>query len=115
MKIAIIEDDSVVSSLLKEQLVEDGHEVMHVKNLQSFEALLRLFTPELIITDIMLNGVTPRELMDYFTEFDCPIFVISSMDQEDIAFFADAINASAFFQKPLQIASLTCKLGELIN
>lgn len=100
MKIVLIEDDVVLSGILLDRLKSYGYQVLHVETIHAFEPFLRLYEPDLIITDLLLSGVTAKELIDYFSQFVCPILLISSVDQEDLNYFATMVAAKRAFQKP---------------
>jgi DNA-binding response OmpR family regulator len=119
MKIVLVEDDPVLSGILLDRLKSDGYQVLHVETIHTFEPFLHMYEPDLIITDLLLSGVSARELIDYFTQFSCPVFIISTVDQEDLNYFATMVGAKKFFQKPFDPSRLIDEVNtvrrEVIN
>jgi DNA-binding response OmpR family regulator len=115
MKIALVEDNPVISGIIKEHLIEKRHRVLHISTIHSFEVLLNVFEPDLIITDILIYGISSRELIDYYKQFKCPIFVMSSIDKDELNYFSEMINAMAKFHKPFDPIELLQELEDVIN
>jgi DNA-binding response OmpR family regulator len=115
MKIALVEDNPVISGIIKEHLIEKRHRVLHISTIHSFEVLLNVFEPDLIITDILIYGISSRELIDYYKQFNCPIFVMSSIDKDELNYFSEMIDAKAKFHKPFDPIELVQELEDVIN
>jgi DNA-binding response OmpR family regulator len=115
MKIALVEDNPVVSGIIKQHLIEMKHQVLHIDTIHSFQRLLNLFKPDLIITDLLIYGISSRELIDYYNQFSCPLFVMSSVDEDDLTYFAKMINAKAFFHKPFDPLEMLKEIENVIN
>lgn len=115
MKIALVEDNPVISGIIKEYLTERKHQVLHIDTISSFEMLINLYKPDLIITDILIYGISSRELIDFYSQFGCPLFVMSSIDVEDLIYFAQMINAKAFFHKPFDPLEMLKEVDNVMN
>ena len=113
MKIVLIEDDAVLSGILLDRLRCEGYQVLHIETIHTFEPFLQMYEPDLIITDLLLSGVTAKELIDYFGQFVCPILLISSVDKEDLHYFASMVGAKRTFQKPFDPARLIEEVNNL--
>ena len=113
MRIIIIENDPVFSSVLTEHLRDSGHEVYLFESICAFESVLRMLDPEVIVTDLLLSGVTAKELVDFYRQFECPIYVMSSIDQDDLTYFAEEVKAKGYFHKPFHSDLLINELLEL--
>lgn len=113
MKIVLVEDDPVLSGILLDRLKCDGYQVLHVETIHTFEPFLHMYEPDLIITDLLLSGVSARELIDYFNQFTCPVFIISTVDQEDLRYFATMVSAKKYFHKPFDPARLMYEVDSI--
>lgn len=100
MRIVIVENDPVFSSVLTEHLRDCGHEVYLFESICAIESVLKALSPHVIVTDLLLTGVTAKELIDFYRQFECPLYVMSSVDKEDLHYFAREVNAQGYFHKP---------------
>jgi DNA-binding response OmpR family regulator len=115
MKIAVVENDTVFSSILMDLLRQEGHEVYLFDSIAEFGAVLEKMEPDVIITDLMLPGVSSGELIDFYNQFVCPVYVMSSIEEEDLNYFAERINAKGYFHKPFHSFVLLQELHEIEN
>lgn len=104
--VIVIEDNRVIRQILATWLYEEDYKVKTLENTLDLTGKLQAFQPDLIITDIMLPNTTATELIELFASIPFPIVVLSSMDKEDLLFFAKRIAAVAYFQKPNELSDL---------
>lgn len=102
-KVVIIEDNSVIQHLLSSWFIDEDYNVLCLNNLDNLVEKIEGIKPDLIITDIMLPNNTATDLIDTFCKIKYPIIVLSSMEEEDVTFFADQIGAIAAFTKPVKM------------
>lgn len=105
-KVVIIEDNPVIQHLLKSWFMEDDFMVVSLSNTESLQEKVDEIKPNLIVTDIMLPNNTASDLINTFNKINCPVIVVSSMEEEDIDFFADKIGAIAAFTKPVKMEEM---------
>ena len=114
-KIVIIEDNQVIQHILRSWFSEEDFQVVSLDSIEGLTNKVRLFKPDLIITDIMIPNTTADELITVFNEIHVPIIVISSMDAEDVLFFAARIDAIGSFTKPIHLNELFGFIHDFFN
>jgi len=80
-KILVVDDDFDICELRKLLLGKAGHTVSTLTNATDTEKELRNFVPDLVITDIMMPGVSGRGIYDTVREImgkTVPVIVSSS-------------------------------------
>lgn len=105
-KVVIIEDNLVVRHLLSSWFADDDFEVLTFDDIENLNERMDLIKPDLIITDIMLPNTNAAGMIEYFTKVKYPVIILSSMEEEDINYFANKIGAVAFFKKPVNLNSI---------
>lgn len=110
-KVVIIEDNRVIQHLLSSQLSDDDYKVECLDSFDNLMDKIKLIDPDLIITDIMLPNGNVTEMIKTYQDLKCPIIVLSSMDNEDVEYFATEIGAIAAFTKPVNMNDIV----EFIN
>jgi two-component system, OmpR family, response regulator VicR len=119
MKILIAEDESIMSSLIEHKLKQEGYEVKVTKD--GYEALeaTNSYSPDLLITDIMMPVTTGLELISLFRAkpgyAHTPILVLSSMDEEAIVLEAFTLGANDFLSKPFVPGELSLRVKKLLK
>ena len=111
-KIVIIEDNTVIQHLLSSWFIDDDYNVLFLSNLEGLTEKIEGMKPDLIITDIMLPNNTATDLIDTFCKIKYPIIVLSSMEKEDVVFFAFQIGAIAAFTKPVKMNEIVGFINE---
>lgn len=105
-KVIIIEDNPVVQHLLKSWFTDDDFIVVSLNNTENLKEKVEEIKPNLIVTDIMLPNNTAADLINTFNKINCPVIVLSSMEEEDIDFFANKIGAIGAFTKPVNMVEM---------
>lgn len=80
-KILIVEDDTDINRLLQRILVQDGYDTIQAFSGTEAKLLLGLETPDLILLDLMLPGMSGEELITSVRgemNLDLPILVLSA-------------------------------------
>jgi DNA-binding response OmpR family regulator len=105
-KVVIIEDNRVIQHILKSWFKEEEFKVVSLENTDHLVDKLETFRPDLIITDIMLPDTTAADMLKIFSNLEYPVIVISSMDDDDVSYFASRIGAIASFTKPIKVKEI---------
>ena len=119
MKILLAEDEPVMLLAISTRLKNDGYEVVTASD--GMEALNKLetFTPDLIITDILMPYTSGLELIGMvksnFAHAKIPIIVLSALGQEATVMEAFQLGADDFLTKPLDFTVLKEKLKEKVQ
>jgi DNA-binding response OmpR family regulator len=119
MKILLAEDEPVMSMAIATRLRNDGYEVVTAAD--GMEALnhLETFSPDLIITDILMPYTSGLELIGIvksnFSHTKIPIIVLSALGQEATVMEAFQLGADDFLTKPLNPTELSIRVKRLLN
>lgn len=88
-KVLIIEDDTLLHSLLAEKMTElrnQGVEVLPALSADEGLAALPTFSPDLVLLDIVMPGKNGFEFLEEFRKNprfkDTPVIVLSNLNQE---------------------------------
>lgn len=105
LNIYVVEDDPFIALTLKQMIVKLGHRVCGCTDTceQAITELPRL-KPDLVITDIMLNGPgTGIDLGRYLNQhLHIPFIYQSSVQNRDLIDAAEATRPEAYFTKPVK-------------
>ena len=89
-KILLVEDDSFLSSLLKNRLQKEGFEVVLAKDGDEAINYLRNINPDLLLLDLILPKKTGFEVMEELRSnpqlqgnSNLPIIIISNLGQQE--------------------------------
>ena len=94
-RILIVEDDSSLAQIVRDNLLLDGFEVECAAHPDRALVLYRLFVPDLGLLDVMLPGVTGFELAHVLRHGGkTPIIIISARGEK-------AENSRAFVSAPM--------------
>jgi CheY-like chemotaxis protein len=114
-KIVIVEDNTIVSLLLKLKLKELQTELeVYSNGLHAAEALREQRTNVILVTDILLPGCNGWELLDEFD--DIPTFIVSAQTSaDDIKRGYSYPQVIHYYQKPMFPDELISQLKPLIE
>ena len=107
-KILVIEDEKAMSNALKNKLENEGFTVDVATTLDEANEFIAKNSYRLITLDLIVNGKSGFLLLEEHTKIKTPIFVISSLSQEDDKKKAFALGASAYFSK------LECSIHDIV-
>jgi len=118
-KILIIDDDVQTTKLLDSIVTLYGHQATSVNNSMSAVEVAHSATPDVILLDIMMPGISGIELCKVFQSTSklkhIPIIMVSALD--DIGSKKDSFNAGAkdFLTKPVLPKVLADKINSLLD
>lgn len=117
--VMLIDDNDLVREALKELLIEEGHDVLVVNNGQQAISKYRTAKPDVIVTDILMPGMSGVELIQDLRRVApaLPILVISGGGATDQNLLQQATEAgaSATLAKPFTLARFTEILSGLLE
>lgn len=107
-QILIIDDDIHINTMLEAALTKEGYNVSHAYSGTEALLLLKNCTPDLILLDLMLPGLSGEELLSQIQ--DIPVIVISAK-----AGLSDKVNlltegAVDYVTKPFEIEELLARI-----
>lgn len=107
-KILVVDDDIHIGNLLEEALSGEGYSVLRAYSGTEAKLMLSDSTPDLILLDLMLPGVSGEELLPEIA--DIPVIVVSAK-----ADTADKVGlllggAADYVTKPFEISELLARI-----
>jgi len=105
-KVVIVEDNQVIQHMFKSWFANDEFNVQFLDNIDNLVEKIEEIKPDLIVTDIMLPDSTAADLITTYSKVKYPVIVLSSMDEEDVEFFAEKIGAIKSFTKPVNMPEI---------
>lgn len=117
MRILLIEDDAVLGTALRDQLVDDGHPVDWVQRLDEAQSALAGISYDLILLDLMLpDGKGIPFLKRLRGRGDkIPVIILTALDQ--VSDRIEGLNAGAddYLVKPFDLAELSARIGSVVR
>lgn len=118
MKILVAEDEPLMLMAIEAKLKNDGFEVVGTPDGREALKALETFTPDLIITDILMPYTSGLELISIAKSNHhrkVPIIVLSGLGQEDTVMEAFQLGADDFITKPFNPTELTVRVKRLLK
>lgn len=108
-KIVIIDDDLHISNMLKELLSKEGYQVSQAYSGTEAVMLLSSYTPDLILLDLMLPGLSGEEVLPLIEGI--PVIIVSA--KVDIDNKVDLLlkGASDYIVKPFHSKELLARIA----
>ena len=118
-RILLIDDSEITLQLERAALEARGYEVQAASTLVEFEKLLKVFRPDLILTDLHMPEAKGtdicRTLKNEYDTQDIPIVIFSSLDDEQLGKLAEQVGADGFLSKANGLDALGEKVDELVE
>ena len=117
--ILIVDDEPDVTQMLAKLLAEHGFETYTVNNPLKAVEKAAAVRPDLIILDFIMpqlpGSEVARMLRGYSATGDVPILFLSGARDEDLRLIAKVSGATAFLEKPVDVAQLLEKIRGLLG
>jgi CheY-like chemotaxis protein len=118
-RILIVEDQAIISNMLKMRLEANNYEVITASDGQEGLEKAHKENPNLIILDIMLpkmNGYKVCQLLKADPKYKTiPIIISSGRTPQEIRKVGKEVGADAFISKPFEAEELLTKMKELLE
>ncbi len=119
-KVLIVDDDKELVELIADVLERDGRfEVRSVNNGFDAGMMVKDYSPDLIVLDVMLPDINGREVCQRVRKDlgadDVKIICISGMVEEDKVDELKAAGANDFLQKPFDVEALLERICRLLD
>lgn len=108
VQIAVIEDDPSIGELLEEALRAEGYLVLRAYSGTEARYLLAQHTPDLVLLDLMLPGLTGEELLPLIGNI--PVIVVSAKVGVDDKVNALLAGAADYVTKPFALRELLARI-----
>lgn len=113
---AVVEDDELISSMIRINLAKEGFEVECFSHGESLREAFKTRTFDIIILDILLPGISGLQLLQVIREsgINTPILMLT-VDQR-VTSKIDALNCGAddYLVKPFNVEELLARIKRLI-
>jgi CheY-like chemotaxis protein len=117
--ILLVEDQEAVRGLISRVLASCGYRVLEAENaLQAMDlADSQIESLDLLITDLVMPGMSGRELAAHLTarRSNLPVLFISGYAPDATGGEAILDSHAAFLQKPFSPGEVTAKVGEMLS
>lgn len=118
-KILLIDDSEITLELEKQVLEERGYEVRATSSLIEFEKVLKVWQPDLILTDIHMPEAKGtdicRTLKNEYNTQNIPIVLFSSLNDVELGKLAEQAGADGYLSKENGLEALGAKIDELVE
>lgn len=118
-KILIVDDDVIITDLMKALLTMEGHQPVAVNDSLEAINMADSVKPDLITLDLMMPGLTGFELCELLHQdarfADIPIMIISARDDPASREKALQVGAKAYLIKPFGVEELTQYISDLTH
>ncbi|WP_143961040.1 response regulator transcription factor [Litoribacter populi] len=116
--ILLIEDDALISTMVRFRLKKDGYNITVAEDGNAGIEAIHKCSPDLIITDVMMPFKNGIDIINYAQKHkpNCPIIVLSSLgEEENTVLEAFNLGASDFVPKPFNPNELAIRVKRLIK
>lgn len=115
-RVLVIEDDLEMRSLLEDFIKQEGYEVKSVDNGSQAFILLAREDFDLIITDIMMPGLSGLDILPGLKKLQpqSSVIVITAFGTEEVQRRALEKGACGYLEKPLHLEDLKIMIREMI-
>lgn len=112
----IVEDDSNISELLRLYLTKDGFETMQVTDGAKAETSFDLFTPDIVLLDIMLPGKDGWEICRTIrSKSSCPIIMLTAKGETSDKVNGLDLGADDYITKPFEVKELLARVHAVMR
>ena len=118
-KILIIDDDLIITDLIKTLVKMEGYEPTAVNDSLQVMETARNFEPDLITLDLMMPGLTGFELCELLNKdpkfAGTPILIVSAKDDPESMKKAFAAGATDYITKPFGTKDFLDRIASLVR
>ncbi len=107
--IAVVEDDTYISNLLQEALSAEGYRVLQAWSGTEAKLLFKEITPDLILLDLMLPGLSGEELLPSVSGI--PVIVLSARAGIEDKVSLLMGGAADYLTKPFEMRELLARIA----
>jgi len=114
--ILVVDDDTPIRSLLRQELTEAGYEVKEAANGKAALDMVRMSKPDLIILDVMMPEINGFDVAAVLKNdpatMDIPIIILSIVQDKERGF---RIGVDRYLTKPINTEHLFHEVEELLE
>ena len=115
MKILVLDDDQAMLDVIAKKLQDKNYEVITRTDPIKALGVIYSHSIDLIISDILMPGVSGYALMNLLKQFHCkiPIILISSLDEKEVIMATRDLETAAIISKPINFQELFLKIEKV--
>ena len=115
-KILIVEDDSSLAQILRDNLLVDGFEVEWASHRDQALSLYRSFGPDLVLLDVMLPDISGFELGRVLRHGGkTPIIILSARGEKADKLTGLRLGADDYITKPFDMEELVARINTVLR
>ena len=116
-RILIVEDDPAIALMVRDNLVYEGYEVECVTDGRMALAKVRLFSPDLILLDLMLPGLDGYEICRAVSEGTTriPVIMLTARSQNTDKIQGFEVGADDYITKPFVLDELLARIRAVLR
>ena len=112
----VVEDDANIAELLRLYLGKDGFDVMHVADGSKAESTFDLFTPDVVLLDIMLPGKDGWQICrDIRSKSSVPIIMLTAKGETSDKVTGLDLGADDYVTKPFEVKELLARVHAVMR
>ena len=102
-KVLWVEDDKLIGTILGKKLISSGFNLFHARNGEEAVEMLRTMTPDVIVLDLLMPGMTGFDVLQKVKSIDSlkkiPVMILSNLNKQSDIERAKNMGAQRFFVK----------------
>jgi DNA-binding response OmpR family regulator len=115
-RVAVVDDERHIRELLEIGLSDEGFEVRSAADGQAGLALIRAWSPDVIVLDVMLPKIDGIALLPMFRQLtEAPIVMLSAKGEVDDKVAGLAGGADDYVSKPFEMPELVARLESALR
>ncbi len=122
-KVLWVEDDKLIGSILEKKFISSGFDLIHTKNGEETLAQLATVTPDIIIADLILPGMSGFDIIQKVRDMggkynDIPVMILSNLSKPSDIERSKALKVTKFMIKAASsldqiVAEVRAILGQI--
>lgn len=115
-RILLVEDDIILANWIAEYLVDQGYSVQHIERGDKVVAMFGQFTPDIVLLDVMLPGISGIEACRQLREHSTvPIIMLTARADEYDEVIGLEAGANDYVIKPVRPRALLARIKNFIQ
>ena len=115
-RVLVVEDDPVLTRVLRDNLTFEGFDVQSVSDGSQAEATARDFAPDLVLLDVNLPGQSGFELCEAWRKrSQVPIILLTAMGQKSDKIRGLQLGADDYVTKPFDLEELLARIHAVLR
>lgn len=115
-RMLIVEDESDIRFVLKSNFSKDGYKVEAAKDAEAALKIARKLDPEIVISDIMLPGMSGLDMLPELRRFSgAPVLYLTAKKDEVDRILGLRLGAADYVSKPFSLEELRLRVKTLLR